>query len=378
MPKKFLKLVGDKLMAEAIDEKPSSTNTAEEDENKPDVKKEDEKISVGQDGLAGLGNMSLDENVFEPEADPIFLERNPNQTIHDGGSPDRSVSMSSAKSPPRNDPVEAANMILATFEGALKEAQADVSKEASEAIESINRNLREVQKRSLVCLERELAVERREARMERERVRMMEMEMMSSKRPRGLWRPEDDFRGNNYRAKRPRYGDFPDLPGKRLPFANFVDDAAYNAVGYDYGNERNKNYARRRNDYDRAGREDIPWLHKGSRRLLARSEERRRFRGAREEADMPALEEEDDNDWRFDDPRKSRGPGGYKKRRGGRGKKARFFQQPPPHGCKPRRDEDDGDDDDHHHGGAGPRRNGRQRDRCHSNVLIKNNVRVNH
>ena len=41
-------------------------------------------------------------------------------------SPDgpMSISKTSAASPPRNDPAEAANMILATFEGALKTAQA--------------------------------------------------------------------------------------------------------------------------------------------------------------------------------------------------------------------------------------------------------------
>ena len=61
---------------------------------------------------------------------------------------------------------------------------------------------------------------------------------------------------------------------------------------------------------------------------------------------MPALEHDEDNDWRFDKPGKGRGPGGYKRRKGDRGRKGRYYQQPPPHGCKPRRDDDDGGDDD--------------------------------
>lgn len=68
----------------------------------------------------------------------------PNSIFNEGGV-----------SPPGMDPVLQANTLLQTFEGALKSAQKEVSKEAEDAL------------RSLKCLERELTVERREVELMR-------------------------------------------------------------------------------------------------------------------------------------------------------------------------------------------------------------------
>ena len=117
----------------------------------------------------------------------------------------------------------------------------------------------------------------------------------------------------------------------------------------------------------------VPWLHKGSYRLQATSREMRRKGG--EPNQTPADEGlpdlvGDDDDWRFDDPRTSRGPGGSKKKRRRRNWN---YNQPPTDSCKPRRrnHKDDQDEDP-----RPPRYQGRNR--CHSNVMINQNVRVNH
>ena len=60
-----------------------------------------------------------------------------------------------------------ANTLLQTFEGALRTAQKDVASQAQEAMGARARNLRDVEGRVLRCMERELAVERREAGQER-------------------------------------------------------------------------------------------------------------------------------------------------------------------------------------------------------------------
>lgn len=394
--KKVLKLKGAKLTAEVEEEKPTKTE---------EVKTERPSIDGREDpgNLAGdLGNLSintvekavgkpkhqsdrtltLEESADNPAAaslktdwaadddytvdeDNVFLEQDPTAPIFDGGSPDSDKDLNhwNGASPPRNTPLLAANAILQTFEGAVRTAQDDVVKEAGEAIKVITNNLRAVERKSLVCLEREMAVTRREHQLiameEARRARSR-----SQKRPRGQNQGFQEDETSRYearlsRSKKPRYGLDSDVVGritnynkKGKPYFTYVDDAA---APYEL---------RARADYKVVP--NVPWLHKGGYRLQARAAEMfwAKEKEMMDEDEMPDLIEDD---WRFDDPRVSRGPGGYKARRRNR-------YQPPTGTCKPRyngrRDHDDSN------GPPPPPRYGRSR--CHSNVMINQNVRVNH
>ena len=394
--KKYLKLKGSKLTAEVEDEKPTMTEEVKTERPSIDGGEDPGKLAgemgnlsintvekaVGKPKHQSDGTLTLEENTTNPagaslrtnwaddddftgDDDNVFLEQDPTAPIFDGGSPDsdKDFSLVGGASPPRNTPLLAANAILQTFEGAVRTAQQEVSKEASEAIKVISNNLRAVERKSLVCLEREMAVARREHQL-----RAMEdarrARSRSQKRPRGQNQGFSEDEATRYgtrlsRSKKPRYGLDTDVVGritnynkKGKPYFTYVDDAA-------------APYAlKSRPDYKVVP--NVPWLHKGGYRLQARAAEQfwAREKAMRDEEEMPDLIDED---WRFDDPRVSRGPGGYKARRRNR-------YQPPTGTCKPkyglRRDYDDDN------GPPPPPRNGRSR--CHSNVLINQNVRVNH
>lgn len=378
-PKKYLGMNGGKLTAEEIEERIKKERKSTMTDPAPEPVKTPSKSSLPED----MFNLSLNTVVkavgvpkhksedelkmddgptnhhkgatrgdwgAEDEED-VFLENDPTAPILDGGSPDVSMSFFNEMgvSPPKNNPLLAANTILQSFEGAVLTAQKEVTKEASEAIEEITRNLREVESRSLKCLEREMAVGRREARLDQL------AGYQGQKRPRGLnWMEEMERNGivRISNPKRPRYGEAPKVEmigritnyNKRgKPYFTYVDDTAVPAV------------LRSRPDYTLVPY--MPWLHKGMHRLQARSAAEKRGRG-------------DNDDWRWDDPRTGRGPGGYKKK-----KDWRKFNQPATDTCRPKGGQNPNHHDDEDEGGP-PRYQGRGR--CHSNVMIEQNVRVNH
>ena len=126
-----------------------------------------------------MEDLSLDQTVFVPattarsggseDNDNVFLENDPNAPIRDVSS-----------SPPRGTPGQQFDQ----FSSVMEAAQLEVTNQAKEAIGSIARNLREVEGRSLRCLERELQLQRRERMVEEReaRVRNRERDLQDRRR----------------------------------------------------------------------------------------------------------------------------------------------------------------------------------------------------
>ena len=359
-----------------------SINTVEKAVGKPLYKSGDKLMLEGEavyQAVAGGSGVNTNTDAADDtNDDEVFLESNPNAPIYDAGSPDtplradqyhsHSFFNEAGVSPPGMDPVLQANTLLQTFHGALKSAQKEVHKEAEDAMGLIARNLRAVESRSLKCLEREMSVERREAELLR--------------KENNLKRPRDNYQFPSFPMSmaemdrngivdlyRPVFGakkqklDYDGLVGRITstnkrgkPYFTYVDDAYTPAI------------VKARPDYTLvpAHHAQMPWLHRGAHKLQARHAEM----NGRSWRSRPGQAERYEG--RYEDPRSSRGPGGYKKKPRGR-----FYDPMPRSHCKPNRGhkrEDDGDDEDHSRG----QRTGGRRERCHSNVMIRNNVRVNH
>ena len=417
--KRILKLNGDKLSAvednskEVKQEKKSTSNEGAEagaitrsqldrrNEASREVldglfapKKEEKRESeVAANMMEGLSlsrpKSTMEDEVFEEDMfretgdealrSPVFLERDPNAEIFDGGSPD-CVEKPSVSSPPRGSPPQQAEM----FQSIIQAAQAQVAEQAKVAMEAISRNLREVTKRNLEIMERELVVREREAGLERREKERRWRDEMPRNEKREVPMDWSWSRGGvraGGRAKRPRLSGMfdrtlvqDDMPLGVVPLVNkrgkrsfmFVDDVSQPL------------------DKDGFIREFYPtnmeaprWLHKGPDRLgkkMSRGEKILRMRRFQNQEPMPDLESDSDNneDWRKPNHQapQGRGPGGRKGR--GRGRWARRFR--PRETCNPKQDQGPARKDDDE--GPPEQREVSGRFRCHSNVFIRQNVNV--
>ena len=316
-----------------------------------------------------------DEEVFIPDTE--FLEADPNARIVDVES-----------SPPRGTPAEQ----FEQFSNVMKAAQVDVTNQALEAVGSIARNLREVEGRSLRCLEREIQLRRRESEIREREAKVVEKEKELLARKRDMpvsWNSWGKGRGRvekRSRWSRPatppspnRDQDFYPRNQMLLPLQNkkgkrslmFVDDISKpldvdgfireitpSSVpwlrGRKFGHQqmsaahsRDPDYTRVPYNYREGGNRMSRGLVKGSKRVA----------GA------------DADDWR--NLPNGRGPGGSKKkpRRRSRSRGPRRGDG----GCNAdkiseRRRRDDDEDP--------PEVARNTRARCHSNVYIRQNVNV--
>ena len=141
-----------------------------------------------------------DDEVF----DPVFLER-------DVSAPIKDVEADEAVSPPLGTPAQQ----FMSFQGVMQAAQNEVNTQARQAMGSIARNLREVEGRSLRCLEREIALQRRETALAKreEEVRDREMEARRNLMAGEAWRGFGGVKGQHRAAKsRGQAFQFPEIP----------------------------------------------------------------------------------------------------------------------------------------------------------------------
>ena len=336
-----------------------------------------------------LGNMSIgrkegfdpregDDDVFEP----TFLEQNPSAPIMD-------VEEEEAVSPPAGTPAQqymSFQSVMSAAQSEVNQAKDDVAKQAQEAISTIARSSREVEGRSLRCLEREISIQRREAALVereeelRERERALRINNQrdprlnfgnpkgrhrAAKNPRMLFPPPACYDEPRYEPpRRPGLVRFVNKKGREYFRYAYVDDA----VGAEPAGA-NANYIKemrpvRYNGPPRFGR-NTRWF-----REALNKETAERWTGVK------SLYKHEGDQNKDSDSEEERNPRDPRKRtrRGGRGGvRAKRFKDggacnPEHHGVKRRR----GDDDD----GEGPPEAREARPRCHSNVFIRQNVNV--
>ena len=288
--KKILRLCGQKLAG--IEEIPSQLP-------KEEVKKEED----GEKLESSMRNMSM-EDIFANEADDVFLESNP-------GAPIKDISTDEA-SPPRAEemPVlvsDEADMLYKAIRG----AQEEVSNHAKVAMGSINRNLMDVEQRSLRVMRKEQEIAARERDLQR-REDIMRMRCNARREERRKAREvptswelrtpprQGPARGPGFfsrgkrsaRRGRSKVGLLPVENKKGFKSWLFVDDAAMQMVP----GGTNDDY--RIVDYEVAE----PWLKQGYNKVkgLHKSQPWSTWRKA--EGDSS-----DENDWRFDNPERKRG-----------------------------------------------------------------------
>ena len=325
-------------------------------------------------GLDQKDEVQDDDNVF-PE--PVMLS-NPTAEIRDGGSPDPT-------SPERGTPAQQ----FETFSGVVAAATAEVANQAQTALANIARNLREVDGRSLRCLEREISLKRREADLQEREAAIQRREAEARAAPRDIpvsWSASHlsfGKRGQTPHIER-RESRRP-YPGLRMPLGVtplvnkkgkrslcFVDDMS---MPIDEAGFIRKVIPSNMPRIDLGGKPGNAWRTPMRKNFPLLTQDQR-WKEAR--AMYNHGEELDDLEaWGFkrDDAPVGRGPGGKKRGRNwknGKGRK-RFRGAET---CRPMREERMEDKDDEE-GPPEPRTsNHGQRERCHSNVFIRQNVNV--
>ena len=312
--KKILRLCGQKLAG--IEE--LATQPPKE-ESKGEIKEESKRGSLERN----MENMSMDEEDMFKDTDEVFkfspiLESDPSAPIKD---------VSTDESPPRAEEMP----VLVSDEAdqlynAIRGAQEDVSNQAKVAMGSINRNLMEVEQRSIRVLRKEQEVAARERALERREDRMrMRCNAMKEDRRRAREVPtswelrtpprQGPARGPGFfsrgkrsaRRGRSKIGLLPVENKKGFKSWLFVDDAAMQQVP----GGTNEDY--RIVDYDVAE----PWLTQGYNKVKGLHKSHPWSTWRKDEGDSS-----DENDWRFDNPERKRG------RRRGRARGRKFNPRP--------------------------------------------------
>ena len=395
-PRKILRLAGSKLAAVREDQVQPKTEP-NQGEAKKEEPEETEPLAGVMEGL-NLGATTRfeavansDDEVFIPHDE--FTEQDPNAKIVDVSG--------SGSSPPRGSPVQQ----FEQFTSVMRAAQVEVNNQAKDAIGSIARNLREVEGRSLRCLERELAIQRRESALrEREAVVTEREEQLRVRRSEVREMPvswNNWGKGRGKIAKKTRWG--PARPATPQPTSP-MEVSPVRQVLMPLKNKRGETSYMFVDDISRpVGGDDfirevvpssIPWLHRRKFNMEELRESRQfglnqisrpkpfdkqgmrfdytrvpyNYNDGKDDAGSRKRRNSDD-DGR--NPPKGKGAGGSK-RRGKRSKSnANHYKGAP--SCNhekigERRRRDDDEDP--------PETSRSFRPRCHSNVVIRQNVNV--